>query len=690
MKKFLVAMLSLAVVPMLLVAQSFELKPVSADRPTDANFKVPFMVKADVPSVMKPSTYQPLSAIYKPFKTAAGLNLTDEGWMLAEDTEPIVYEPISGTYIVVGRDVIATEAGQPFYEQTGVIYIMTSNNNGSTWTNATEIFRQQKNFDVNPTLAVTNPTGSANPANFSYFIYSTLYRAVEGQTSAPYYGGHFIFVSPEGSDQISMKGPSINNPSERQQWSTTTAATYTKNNKDYTVLAGMLSPETGYQAGNYGCANINITDLDVNTSIPAAWSVTKFRQPDNPASGSHYNNNIYVDNDENGTVYACVANMFADNIEKRVVGFSKSVDNGQTWSDFTKMSPQILSNYSISQGAHKDSSLIWPYESNSFVVYGVDQLSYFTRVFVNMPHPIPNEIHLVEINYNGASWSIRKIENLSGMRMFQINLQKPNSTSTTEESIPFIDDKSFEISAAKSLDGNVVVKFLNHREDYIRFDQTSIAIRTGNTTDAYEYTVESWDSLLTNDVFISYRNMSSSNWSTPVNVTDDLRYNRNTIMPKVVKDIRNIPILHLRTDEASLKRTSQTSGQPIHPLYYNYPSFLCELINDRNKEYFVEVMVADATITSVNDEVAANNSIAIYPNPVNNVANFNYTLENAGNVVVRISNAMGQTIAEAVNGYMEAGNYNTNFDASRLANGTYYVTMTINGQSVTKVMNIVK
>lgn len=692
MKNLFKAFLVLAFLPFIALAKPFEINQMDVNALMDSYSRVPYLFKQDLPASIKAPVITSQASIYKALKNSQG-NTLFGNWMFQEDTEPIAFEPKSNTYVLVGRDIIATENNQPFHLQSGVIYLIFSQDNGKTWSTPQKIWEKQSHFDVWPTVAVANPDGATSPFDFHYFIFSRVAKPEEGQTSAPFYGGHFIFVTPDFSDAIALKGPVDNNPAARQKWYKATAATYVKNNVYYSVLAGQLVPETGFPGGNYGCAEVNITDMDLQSQIPAPWSIDKFRQAANPSSGSHYNNSIYIDNDEEGTVYACVANMFIDLPEKRRVGFSKSTDNGKTWSEFVKMPISVLNNYAVSQGTLPDSIFIYPYEENGFVVYGKDKFSYFTRVGLNMPFPIEDEVHIVEIKYDNGNWSINKIHTLldppySFGRMWSINTQVTSEGSTEE--IPFIFDRGFEISAAKTLDGYIICKFLDHNGQLIGFPETQLAFRQPTDANRYNYTMINWDTLPTNDVFVAYRRINSSQW-TVNNVTNDRRYNRNTLIPKIIKTINAIPILHLRTDEQIVRRISSTTNQPVYPEYKDFDPFLIELIDEVSMPVALEVAVVDAVNpSSVVEKINNNDNLSIYPNPAMSTTNINFTVEKAGNVSIRLSNALGQTINILANGYYNAGNYNVGFDASKVNPGTYYVTLTMDGRSITKVLNIVK
>jgi len=60
-----------------------------------------------------------------------------------------------------------------------------------------------------------------------------------------------------------------------------------------------------------------------------------------------------------------------------------------------------------------------------------------------------------------------------------------------------------------------------------------------------------------------------------------------------------------------------------------------------------------------------------YPNPFNPITTIKYEIPKAGKVKIVIFDMLGREVQTLVNGYKEAGRYNVQFDASKLASGTY-------------------
>jgi hypothetical protein len=67
-----------------------------------------------------------------------------------------------------------------------------------------------------------------------------------------------------------------------------------------------------------------------------------------------------------------------------------------------------------------------------------------------------------------------------------------------------------------------------------------------------------------------------------------------------------------------------------------------------------------------------------YPNPFNPSTTIQFSLPAAADVELSVFNALGQRVAVLENGYLPAGEYERNFDASALPSGIYYYTLRAN------------
>ncbi len=79
-----------------------------------------------------------------------------------------------------------------------------------------------------------------------------------------------------------------------------------------------------------------------------------------------------------------------------------------------------------------------------------------------------------------------------------------------------------------------------------------------------------------------------------------------------------------------------------------------------------------------------------YPNPFNPVTHIKFSLPKDGNVSLKVYDMLGNEVAVFVNGFLKAGSYNTEIDASAWASGVYFYKLTTPEFTDTKKMMLVK
>ncbi|MBI2428262.1 MAG: immune inhibitor A [Ignavibacteriales bacterium] len=79
-----------------------------------------------------------------------------------------------------------------------------------------------------------------------------------------------------------------------------------------------------------------------------------------------------------------------------------------------------------------------------------------------------------------------------------------------------------------------------------------------------------------------------------------------------------------------------------------------------------------------------------YPNPFNPVTRINYGIPRSGFVTLYVYDVLGRRIAELVNGYQEAGNHSTYFDASGNSSGIYFYRLSTGSHSSVRTMTVLK
>jgi len=79
-----------------------------------------------------------------------------------------------------------------------------------------------------------------------------------------------------------------------------------------------------------------------------------------------------------------------------------------------------------------------------------------------------------------------------------------------------------------------------------------------------------------------------------------------------------------------------------------------------------------------------------YPNPFNPKTRFDYQLHKDGNITIKIFNVLGQEVRSLNREFKNAGYYTTEFDASMLSSGVYFVTFYFEGLYETRTVLLMK
>jgi hypothetical protein len=96
--------------------------------------------------------------------------------------------------------------------------------------------------------------------------------------------------------------------------------------------------------------------------------------------------------------------------------------------------------------------------------------------------------------------------------------------------------------------------------------------------------------------------------------------------------------------------------------------------------------IALSVTTDIN-ELEANESLNIYPNPAYNSVNVELTTANASNVQLRVIDMLGRTVKTDNLGTV-SGKFNHSLDVSDLSNGSYLIFMNVDGKDVVKRLSV--
>ena len=113
-----------------------------------------------------------------------------------------------------------------------------------------------------------------------------------------------------------------------------------------------------------------------------------------------------------------------------------------------------------------------------------------------------------------------------------------------------------------------------------------------------------------------------------------------------------------------------------------------------NGDIYLDNIYFTDGLTSI-DEVAGTLPSAYtleqnYPNPFNPTTKIKFTLPVANQVTLTVYNMLGQQVATLVDGFVNAGTYEAEFDAARFASGTYIYSITAGDFTAAKKMLLMK
>jgi len=97
--------------------------------------------------------------------------------------------------------------------------------------------------------------------------------------------------------------------------------------------------------------------------------------------------------------------------------------------------------------------------------------------------------------------------------------------------------------------------------------------------------------------------------------------------------------------------------------------------------------------TSTNDIISQPAEFELkqnYPNPFNPSTNFSFLIPEPGIVTLRIFNIIGEEVAELLDEFKEAGNYEINFSAVNLTTGIYIAQLSTGNNIQTIKMSLLK
>ena len=567
---------------------------------------------------------------------------------------PVAYEPISKTLIQAQNYRFMPNQTDLY----GSVYIKYSTNGGLTWLSK-QFWNEIGKIPVWASVAVLNPSNKTNPLDLDYVFSGPV--AIQEGTQYPWKGDFWLLVNGQNSSDPLV----VESPGQGYRWFWTRAAANKVGGQEIFYNVGTLTNQPGFQYGAYGNSAFNMSVGDfVTQNIPPQWDLSKFRPSTNP--NSSYNDYLYIDVDNQGAAYVGVKNMFADDIDNRVPAVSKTVDGGANWSEFDRMPASLITNYINVYGGDQTRSGIIPYSSDGFVVSATDNFSFLFRLFVGTT---ANEyqFHIVEAFKKGGAWGIRKVGDFSGYNLLAVrDVGEAGSYKDTIMSSSL----GNELQLTKTADGRyVIAKWVDYNGDTLMVTPRVILNE-----------VDTLNVINTTDVFMAYRDVNSTDWSAPVNVTNTKDIDKCSYLPLTVPDLQNVYLFTMATFRSQYTDPNNPRNQ--------YPMAAWQLLIDTWQGVgFTKINLGETDVKEENYNFSVND---IYPNPANEAAELTFNLNAQSNVNIQIFDLLGHNVANVMNNVLGQGLHGVNIDVNGLNNGTYYVRLTVGGQSITKSLNVIR
>lgn len=611
-----------------------------------------------------------------------------------QPSNPLAYDPTSGIMALAASSL--TQSG-------GDMTLRISTNNGSSWTPRVLVPSNQNRIVLMPQVAISNPDGETTDLTKMVVVACGANYDNNGAGSYQNARSSTAAVLIAGEDPLIEE---MTSPSNASDYSYTFSGKLTNfdDSKGGGILwSGTLDPgdPAAAQAGQHGVwvYGNEAGDFTVK-SVPQKWSPVAdiFYLPPGATLDGNYSSPMISCSDPDGNLYSWIFNVFADDpdFSNRKPAFSKSTDGGKTWSDFQKFPVELYQEYASAQGA-ANASFRYHYNQNGAVATGDDQTSFFFIMALD-DNTVITGVDLVEAAYNKGTWTLRKVatinDNLTDHPVIApvtasfwdaLTQERGNSEpwAQYDES-----DLAFEIQAARTVDGSdVVLKWVNN--NFARRVTFNNPIYTARSVQQQGQVVTVDDTvrfMYNTDVYMATRKGNSSTWDNARNVTDDDRFDKGTKIPPVIASLDKVPLLTLHTvttGNNNLFGTGRTQ----------FPTSARGCIISASQD--VKFAMTDPFSTvSVNDNETVSTSqfslSAPTPNPAADNFSFSFATQKSGNATITVSDALGRKVATLYDNYLENGTHARNVNTSQFAPGVYYISLTLEGQTLTKAVSIMR
>jgi hypothetical protein len=557
-----------------------------------------------------------------------------------------VYDKISGKYITIKRGYYPTgqePSGEPPNSKNDV-FVRWSDDLGKTWEEPVIVYNH-KEWGYGEGR-YPSCYGFEYEGTFSVGFCIPLVNEAVGE----WYGHAWGFWNSDYASVVSHD-PDVEVNGSPFTWSTDNRVYAEGVDSDIlyqsvSEINPLAGTETISNANNIAyrkSANLNSPDH----VVPPQWASNVFREVDTPGSG-RFNQQVDFGPISGDQMYlAAYGNFIVESDSKNKPAVSFSNDKGDTWSDFNIIPNSVIDVYAETEfnitAENPGDSIIFDWQTKSFIMQPNGDFSYIMKALIADYGDRYTKI--IEVYNEDNRWGIRTIAEITGAYIVYADV----TNDLGERQNP----SDVELQGAITFDGT---KLIAKWVDLIGYDPDM-----GN----FE----------TTDVFVATREIGQTTWSEKVNITNSEDIDRSTMLPNYVpNDLKDIPLLKMSSIIYS------TSADEIRAAQFNAgdPQHLSLGLFD--------------TEVSVEDQKEANTFqiINMYPNPADQDVTILFATDSYGTCTVDLYDVMGKKLQQNVVSNQSAGERYVTISTSDLPVGTYYVTLRLNGQSVTEVLNVIR
>lgn len=648
--------------------------------------------EAPTPPATQALNFQSLFTVAQPFFASFVDNHTS-----------MVYDPTSKVLAVIRTEEVQGTGGN--FGSRVSAYVST--NGGTSFLTTPRVITSSNiNYSGMAQLGLANPKGSTTLTDLQFFAFVRNYPS---SRSYMYDGtkAFYLFEGQQGSLDAQAKTPQENNPSQLDYDGGALKSFNYDGVHGYVLGSRLRNPNTpNNPIGNYGLLAINSqfatdagTDDDVQSRIPTTWGLSQFR----PSPTSTFNGAMQTGVDSEGSVYAVINAMFADDINTRIPAVSKSIDFGRNWSEFNRMPKDLLVTYAQSRNGTNLFPAA-PYDQDAMIITGNNRFSYFFPAFVvtGANNTIVSG-DIVEVENNNNQWTIRTVGTFSGNAFAFSVSDSLNSLVTPKALVPIVIDNpgGFELDAAiTENNSDIVVKWVAANPNMPIIFNPPLDYRTQNLqTGELVVPTGKLDTIFASDIYVASRSLSSQTWGSTINLTNDRAIDRGTEIPTVIPSLNQIPL----TAHRAVDKSTFTGTSALSPVLRAAPQDAVNFVisgsqpgtNGQTQSVAIPQIYGfvRASLNNINDsrsDVTEFSVKSVQPNPADREASVVFNSEVNGVARIAIFNTLGEQVQVVYEGAIEQGLRSFTFPTQGISSGAYFVNLSINGKTQTMPMMIAR